>query len=180
MVLKLAKKSGKSHVAKFLDSAITITVGCYCLLKHLKTLLIKSSLGNVFHNEARWLTIWVNIFCISWILLAWFILKMEYSSVRVLILALFTSLVSSWVTCRVSHISWTILQFDTWKNSPCPKVEVLKLYWTFFLSSWVHSSLVFFNSSSINYMNIGTKGPFSMASQTSKSTASIKILIWVF
>ena len=129
----LPKRVAKVMVAKFLDTTIVVTYGCHCLQKHLNTLLIKSSLGNIFPNDVRWLTISINLFCIAWILSPGFILKSSYSCVRILILAFFNSLVPSWVTCSVSYISLAILQLDTRKNSSCSKAEVviflaLKLY----------------------------------------------------
>ena len=125
-------------LVRSLDFAIAVMFGCHSLLKHLSTLLMRSSLGNIFPNDARWLTICVNLFCISYMVSFWFILKSSYSCVRVFILDLFTSVVPSWVTCNVSHISFVFLQFETLKYSSNPNTEVIiflvfKLYCTFLL-----------------------------------------------
>ena len=44
---------GTTDVKRSLDSTIAITFGCYSLLKHLSTFLMRSSLGNIFPNDAR-------------------------------------------------------------------------------------------------------------------------------
>ena len=44
---------GTTNVKRSLLSEIAVTLGCHSLLKHLKTLLIKSSLGKIFAKEAR-------------------------------------------------------------------------------------------------------------------------------
>ena len=80
-----------------LDSIIAITFCCHCLLKHLSTLLMRSSLGSIFPNDVGWITIWVNLFYIYCMVSYWFILNSSYSYVRVFILNLLTSVVPSWV-----------------------------------------------------------------------------------
>ena len=63
-------------------------------------------------------------------------------------LDLFTSVVPSCVSWRVSHISFAFEQLDTLKYSSIPRAEVmmflaLRLYWILLLSSSVHLSLGF-------------------------------------
>jgi len=128
---------------------MAVTLGCHSLLKHLKTLLIKSSLGKVFPKKARWLTMCVNLFCMLWMFSFVFILKSSYSWVSVLILDLFTLVVPSCVSWSVSHISLALVQFEILKYSSIPRAEVkmflaLRLYWTLLLSSSDHLSLRFF------------------------------------
>ena len=90
----------------------------------------------------------VNLFCMLWMFSLVFILNNSYSCVRVLTLDLFTSVVTSCVSWRVSHISFAFEQFDTLKYSSIPKAELimflaLRLYWIIHLSSSVHLSLGF-------------------------------------
>ena len=91
----------------------------------------------------------VNLFCMLWMFSLVFILNNSYSCVRVLTLDLFTSVVPSCVSWRVSYISFAFEQFDTLKYSFIPRAEVimflaLRLYWILLLSSSVHLSLGFF------------------------------------
>ena len=121
-------KVAKDIEERSLLSEIAVTLGCHSLLKHLKTLLIKSSLGKIFPKEARCLTICVNLFCMLWMFSLGFILNNSYSCVMVLTLDLFTSVVYSCVSWRVSHISLTFVLFDTLKYSSIPRAEVI-MFW---------------------------------------------------
>ena len=130
------------------------------------TTKFSSSFSKVFSRLMRWLMMWVNIFWTSTIISPLSILNISYSWIRVCFLALFTSLVPSWVTSKVSHISFADLHWETLKNSSEFKAEVIM-----FLA--MQSNLAFlllesvywdqgFSMEDPSFSNFGTKGPFSL------------------
>ena len=110
---------------KSLDSEMVVTFGCHVLSRHLRILMFRSYLSNIFPRLIRWLTIWVNRFCTSTIDYPFCILNISYSWMRVCFLALFTSFVPSWVTSIVSHISFADAHCGTLKNSSEFNAEVI-------------------------------------------------------
>ena len=105
-----------------------MTLGCQDLSRHLRILMSSSSFSNIFPRITRWLTIWVKLFYTSAIVSPFCILNISYSWIKACFLALFTSFVPSWVTSRVSHISFADSHWDTLKNSSVLNADVTMFY----------------------------------------------------
>ena len=119
------------------------TLGCHDLSRHLRILMFSSSLSKVFPRLIRWLMMWVNLFCTSAIDSPLSILNISYSWIRVCFLALFTSLVPSWVTYKVSHNSLADEHWEILKHSSEFKADVIM-----FLA--IQSNLAFLFSKSVH------------------------------
>ena len=83
-----------------------MTFGCQDLSKHLRILMFSSSLSKILPRMMRWFTMWVNLFCTSEMFSPFNILNISYSWIKACFLALFISVVPSWVTPRMSHVSF--------------------------------------------------------------------------
>jgi len=110
---------------KSFNSEIIVTFGCQNLSRHFKIFMFSSSLSKFFPRLIKWFTMWENCFCTSEIVSPFYILNNSYSWMRACFLALFTSLVPSCVTSRMSHISFAELHCDTLKKSLQLKAEVI-------------------------------------------------------
>ena len=130
-------------VVKSLDSEITVTLDSQDLSKHLMILMFSFSLSKILPRLMSWFTMWVNLFCTSKMVSLLSILNISYSCIRACILALCTSMVLSWVTSRMSHISFVVADCKTLKNSSEFRAEVMM-----FLSIQ-HIGLFYFHSQSI-------------------------------
>jgi len=87
--------------------------------------MFSSSLSKFFPRLIKWFTMWENRFCTSEIVSPFCILNNSYSWMRACFLALFTSLVPSCVTSRMSYISFAEMHCDTLKNSSQLKAKVI-------------------------------------------------------
>jgi len=128
-------------VDKSLGFEMVVTLGCCLLSRHFKTLMFNSSLLNSFPKPMRWLTMCVNIFWASIMDSPYYILNNLYSCINVCFLALFTSLVPSYVTSSTSHKSFALLHWEIMKKSYIFNADIRMFLTTqsyrafFFLSS---------------------------------------------
>ena len=92
----LPKKLVVSNVNRLLASLMAMTLGCHSLLRHLKILLVASSLETGLSSAFKRFARWVNLFCISTMVSQCYIWKSLDTWFKVLILACLTSFVPSW------------------------------------------------------------------------------------
>ena len=104
--LNFPNKEVMVNVVKSLDSEIALTFGCQDLSKLLRILMFSSSLSKILPRLMRWFTMWVNLFYTFEMVSPLNILHISYSWIMTCFLALFTLVMPSWVTLRVSHISF--------------------------------------------------------------------------
>lgn len=97
-----------SIVVKSLYSHIAVTLGCQLQFRHIRIFMTNSSFENFLPKVLIWFVIRVNHVFIWLMFSSCFILKSSYSWVNVPNLALFTSVVPSWVIWRVSYISLAV------------------------------------------------------------------------
>jgi len=162
-----------ASVVKSLVSKIFVTLGYQLLSKHFRILILNCSLSNYFPSPIRWLTMCVNLFWTSAIVSPSCILNNSYSWINSCFRALFTSVVPSCVTSRMSHISLGEIHCDTLKNSSRFNTEVIMLLAT-------QSYCIFFATCTKSTTCIGMNGPFTMAFQIPRSIDSMKIFILTF
>ena len=125
-------------------------------------------LSKILSTLMRWFIMWVNLFCTSKMVSPLSILYISHYWIKACFLALFTLVVPSWVTSRMSHISFTKAHCETMKNSSEFKAEVMMFlaiqsYWVLLVSLSVYWDQGFSMKTS-SYSNFGTKGPFTIAS----------------
>jgi len=107
------------------------------------------------------------------------ILNISYSWIQACFLALFTSVVPSWVISRMSHISFVDAHCETLKNSSEFKAEMIIFLamqsdLTLLLSLSVHWDQGFSMKTSY-FSSLGSKGPFLIASQIPLSIDSTSV-----
>jgi len=167
-----------------LVSKIVVTFGCQLLPKHFKIFIFSSSLSKYLPTPIKWLTILVNRSCISTTIYPCCIQNNSYSWIKACFLALLTSLVPSWVTSSISHISFSEEHCDTLKNSSRFKTYVIiclamHSYWTFFFSISISSSKDFWIVTPFTTIT-RTNGLLTIAFQIPWSIDSIKIFLLTF
>ena len=99
--------------------------GCQDQSKHLRILMFNSSLSNILPRLMRRFTMWVNLFCTSEMVSPSSILNISYSWIKACFLALFTLVVPSWVTSKMSYISFADAHWETLENSSQFKAKVI-------------------------------------------------------
>jgi len=167
--LIFSKSVAVVNVVKSLVFETVVTLGYQLLSRHFRILMFSSSLSKCLPSLIRWLTMWVNRFCTSIIVSPFYIQNNSYSWIKACFLALFTSVVPSWVTSSISHISYVELHCDTLKNSSRFKTKIIifltmQTYCTFLFSTSISLSKDFSTFTPFTTA-IGTNGPFTIAFQ---------------
>ena len=139
----LTKQWGCSQGSQILGVRDSSDLGCQDLSKHLRILMLSSSLLKIFLRQMIWFTMWVNLFCTSAMVSHLSIQNISYSWIRECFLTPFTSVVPSCVTSRIYHISFVEEHCETLKNSSEFRAGVMMFLaiqsnWALLLSVSVH------------------------------------------
>lgn len=130
-------------------SNIYVTFDWHALVNYLRTFKLSSSFVKTFPSAVKWSVKTVNLFCIPSMFSWGGILNIPYSCDKVFNFNILTSLMPSWVICKVPHIS----KKDT------NMFELAFLSWLIFLVIFVVTCIIYFYLSYTIYKygwNVGT------------------------